>query len=55
MEERRGSGFDRLVRLAGRGREETAPAALGLVVIVPIALFVALVAGLALIVWLVLR
>jgi hypothetical protein len=55
VEERRGSRFDRFARLAGRGREETAPAVLGLAVIIPIALFVGLVAAIALVVWLVLR
>jgi hypothetical protein len=55
VEERRGSRLDRLARLTARGREESAPAVLGLAVIVPIALFVGLVAGLALVVWLVLR
>jgi hypothetical protein len=55
VEERRGSRLDRFARLAGRGREESAPAALGLAVIVPIVLFVGLVAGIALIVWLLLR
>ena len=43
MEERRGTRFDHRARLAARGREETAPAAIGLVVIVPIVLFVSLV------------
>jgi hypothetical protein len=55
VEERRGSRLDRFARLVGRGREESAPAALGLAVIVPLALFVGIVAGIALVVWLVLR
>jgi hypothetical protein len=55
VEERRGSSLDRLARVAARGREESAPAAVGLGVIVPIALFVGLVAGIALVLWFVLR
>ncbi len=55
MEERRGSWLERFARLAARGREESAPAAVGLAVIVPIAVFVGLVAGIALVVWFVLR
>ena len=52
MEERRGSRLD---RLAGRGREEAAPVAIGLAVIVPIALFVGLLTAVALGIWLLLR
>ena len=55
VEERRGSWLDRLARVAARGREESAPAAVGLAVIVPIALFVGLVAGVVLLIWFVLR
>ena len=55
MEERRGSRIDRLARVAGRGREETAPAVIGIAVIVPIAVLVAVVTGLALLIRLVLR
>ena len=55
MEERRGPLLERLARMAARGREESAPAAVGLAVIVSIALFVGLVAGIALVVWFVLR
>lgn len=55
MEERRGTRFDRLIRLAGRGREASAPAAIGLVASVPIVLFVSLVTAIRLVVWLALR
>ena len=55
VEERRGPWLDRLARVAARGREESAPAVIGLAVIVPIAIFVGLVAGVALIIWFVLR
>ena len=55
MEERRGPLLERLARMAARGREESAPAAVGLAVILSIALFVGLVAGIALVVWFVLR
>jgi hypothetical protein len=41
--------------MAARGREESAPAAVGVAVIIPIALFVGLVAGIGLVVWFVLR
>lgn len=54
MEERRGSRIDRLARVAGRGREETAPAVIGIAVIVPIAVLVAFVRAIALLIWLVL-
>jgi hypothetical protein len=55
MEERRGSRLDRLARLAGRGREDTAPVAIGLAVIVPIAVFVGLLTAVAIAIWLLLR
>ena len=55
VEERRGSWLERVARLAARGREESAPAAVGLAVIVPIAVFVGLVSGIALVIWFVLR
>lgn len=55
MEERRGSRIDRLARVAGRGREETALAVIAIAVIVPIAVFVPVVTGIALLIWLVLR
>jgi hypothetical protein len=55
VEERRATRFDRLIRLAGRGREASAPAATGLVVIVPIVLLVSLVTVITLVVWLALR
>jgi hypothetical protein len=55
VEERRGSRLDRLARVAGRGREETAPAIIGIAVIVPIAVLVAVVTAIALLIWLVLR
>jgi len=55
MEERRGSWLDRLLRLAGRGREESAPVALHTLVLVPVALLVGIVGGVALVVWLILR
>lgn len=55
MEERGGSRLDRLARVAGRGREQTAPAVIGIAVIVPIAVLVAVVTGIALLIWLVVR
>jgi hypothetical protein len=55
VQERRGPLLERIARIAARGREESEPAAVGLAVIVSIALFVGLVAGIALGVWLVLR
>jgi hypothetical protein len=55
VEERRGSRLDRLARVAGRGREQTAPAVIGIAVIVPIAVSVAVVTGIALLIWLVPR
>jgi len=41
--------------MAARGREESAPAAVGLAMILSIGLFVGLVAGVALVVWFLLR
>ena len=55
MEERRGSRLDGLARVAGRGREATAPAVIGIAVIVSIAVLVAVVTAIALLIWLVLR
>jgi len=40
--------------VAGRGREATAPAVIGIAVIVPIAVLVAFVRAIALLIWLVL-
>ena len=54
MEERRGSRLERLARVAGRGCAETAPAVIGIAVIVPIAVLVAFVRAIALLIWLVL-
>ena len=55
MEERRGSWLDRFARIAGRGREETAPVALHTLVLLPIAVFVGIVIAVALVIWLALR
>ena len=55
MEERRGSLLDRFARLAGRGREESAPAALHALVLLPIAIFVGIVIAVSLVIWLTLR
>jgi len=55
MEERRGSWLERFARLAGRGREETAPVALHTMVLLPIAVFVGIVIAVALVIWLALR
>jgi len=41
--------------VAGRGREETAPAVIGIAAIVPIAVLVDFVRAIALLIWLVLR
>ena len=55
MEERRGSRLERLARVAGRACAETAPAVIGLAVIVPSAVLVAVVTAIAPLIWLVLR
>jgi hypothetical protein len=55
MEERKGSLLDRFARLAGRGREETAPVALHTAVLLPIAVFVGIVIAICLVIWLTLR
>jgi hypothetical protein len=55
MEERRGPWLDRLARLAGRGREESAPVVLHTAVLLPIALFVGIVIAIALVLWIALR
>jgi hypothetical protein len=55
VEERRGSFLDRFARLAGRGREETAPVALHTAVLLPIAVFVGIVIAICLVIWLTLR
>ena len=55
MEERRGSWLDRFARLAGRGREESAPVALHTLVLLPIAVFVGIVVAVCLVIWLTLR
>jgi hypothetical protein len=44
-----------LARLAGRGREETAPVALQTAVLLPIAVFVGLLIAIALVIWLTMR
>ena len=55
MEERRGTRKDRFARVAGRGREGSAPAALQLGVIGAVALLVAVVLVVSLALWLILR
>jgi uncharacterized membrane protein YhfC len=55
MEERGGSRKDRFVRLAGRGREETSPVALGLGVIGVVGLLVGVILAISMVVWAVLR
>ena len=55
MEERRGPRLDGLARVAERGREATAPAVIGIAVIVPSAVLVAVVTAIAPLIWLVLR
>ena len=55
MEERSGSLIGRFARLAGRGREETAPVAIHTLVLLPIAVFVGIVVAIALVLWLTLR
>jgi hypothetical protein len=55
VEERRGSRQDRLARVAGRGREGSAPAALQLGVLGAVALLVAVVLVVSLALWLILR
>jgi hypothetical protein len=55
MEERQGSRLGRFARLAGRGREDTAPFALHMAVLLPITVFVGFVVAVALVIWLTLR
>jgi hypothetical protein len=55
VEERRGSRGDRLARLAGRGREGTAPAVLQLGVIAAVGLLVVVILVVCLVLWAVLR
>jgi hypothetical protein len=55
VEERRGSWLERLVRVAGRGREETTPVVLHNIVLLVVALFAGTLIAIALVLWLVLR
>jgi hypothetical protein len=55
VEERRGSWLQRVVRVAGRGREETTPVVVHNMVLVVVALFVGMVIAVTLVLWLVLR
>jgi hypothetical protein len=55
VEERRGSRWERLLRVAGRGREETTPIVLHNLVLLVVALFAGTVIAIALVLWLVLR
>jgi hypothetical protein len=55
VEERRGSWFERVIRAAGRGREETTPVIVHNMVLVVLALFVGTLIAIALALWLVLR
>ena len=55
MEERRGSRIERLVRVAGRGREETTPVVAHNLVFFVVALFAGTLIAIALVLWLVLR
>jgi hypothetical protein len=55
VEERRGSRADRLVRLAGRGREETTPVVVQFAVLGAVGLLVALILVISLVLWLALR
>ena len=50
-----GSRLGRFARLAGRGREETAPIAIHMAVLLPIAVFVGVVTAVSLVLWLTLR
>jgi hypothetical protein len=55
VEERRGSRIERLIRVAGRGREETTPVVVHNLVFIVVALFAGVVIAIALVLWLVLR
>ena len=55
MEERRGSWVERLVRVAGRGREETTPVVLHNFVLLVVAVFVGVLIAITLGLWLLLR
>jgi hypothetical protein len=55
VEERRGSRFERIVRVAGRGREETTPVVVHNLVFLVVALFAGVLIAIALVLWLVLR
>jgi hypothetical protein len=55
VEERRGSQKDRLARVAGRGREESAPVALHFGVMAAVGALVALILIVAMVLWAVLR
>ena len=55
MEEPRGSRFDRVARVIGRGREETTPVALHTAVLLAVGLFVGIVIAVTLVIWLALR
>ena len=55
VEERRGSRIERIVRVAGRGREETTPVVVHNLVFLVVALFAGALIAIALVLWLVLR
>ena len=55
VEERGGDRKDRVARMAGRGREDAAPAALQLGVTAAVAVLVAVILVIAIVLWLVLR
>jgi len=55
VEERRGSRKGRLARIAGRGREPSSPAALGLGVIGAVGLLVAVILVISMVLWAILR
>lgn len=55
MEERRGTWLQRIVRVAGRGREETSPIVLHNLVLLVVALFAGTLIAIVLLIWLVLR
>jgi hypothetical protein len=55
VEERRGSWFQRTLRSAGRGREETTPVILHNVVFLVLALFVGTLIVITLVLWFALR
>jgi hypothetical protein len=55
VEERRGSRLERMLRAAGRGREETTPLFVHNIVLLVLAIFVGTLIAITLVLWIVLR